>query len=226
MKIGILFSGGKDSMFALHWAKAQGWDISCLISLQSKNTHSYMFHTPNILLTKDQAKCLDIPILFSQTEGIKEEELQDLKAALQEAKDKYQIDAVATGAVASVYQESRVSKLCEELGLQIFSPLWQKKQEDVLKEMLDLNCDIRIVAIAAYGLDESYLGKQITKELIEDFKEKQKKYGFHPAGEGGEFESFVVNAPLFKKKIVIEEANPVMENEETGYLNITKISFE
>lgn len=184
-----------------------------------------MFHTPNIHLVKEQGECLGLPVIFKQTHGRKEEELEDLKAALKEAKEKYLIDTVVTGAVASNYQEERVNRICEPLGLRTFSPLWHKDQEQLLYEMLDANFDIRIIAIAAFGLNESYLGKQINKELIDDFKLKKEKYGLHIAGEGGEFESLVVDSPLFKKRIEIQEAEPIMENEETGYLNIKKVNL-
>jgi len=225
MKVGVLFSGGKDSTFALHWAEAQGWDIKCLITLNSENPSSFMFHTPNIHLVKEQAECLELPLVFHDTPGIKEEELEDMKDALQKAKELHNIDTVVTGAVASNYQEERVNRICQELNLRTFSPLWHKDQEQLLNEMIDANFDMRIIAIAAYGLNESYLGRQINKELIEDFKKRQRDYGLHIAGEGGEFESFVFNAPLFKKKIVIEESNKIMDTEEAGYLNITKVSL-
>lgn len=226
MNVGVLFSGGKDSTFALHWAEAQGWDIKCLISLQSDNPHSYMFHTPNIHLVKWQAQALDLPLVFHTTKGVKEEELLDLKEALREAKEKYGVDTIITGAVASNYQEERVNRVCQELELRTFSPLWHKEQEQLLYEMLDANFDIRIIAIAADGLNKDYLGKQINKELIEDFKKKYDKYGLHIAGEGGEFESFVVDSPLFKQKLVIKDAEPIMEAEHTGFLNITEVALQ
>ena len=78
MKVGVLFSGGKDSTFAMYWAEQQGWDLRCLISLNSKNKHSFMFHTPNINLAKVQAECLDLPIIFKDTDGEKEIELEDM----------------------------------------------------------------------------------------------------------------------------------------------------
>ncbi|MCX6711040.1 MAG: TIGR00289 family protein, partial [Candidatus Woesearchaeota archaeon] len=55
MKLGVLFSGGKDSCYAMHIA-AEKNEISCLISIFSKNTESYMFHTANIELVNRQAE--------------------------------------------------------------------------------------------------------------------------------------------------------------------------
>ena len=225
MKVGVLFSGGKDSTFAMYWAEQQGWDLRCLISLNSKNKHSFMFHTPNINLAKVQAECLDLPIIFKDTDGEKEIELEDMKAALKEAKEKFGIDTVITGAVASNYQEERVNRVCQELNLRTFSPLWHKDQLQLLNEMLDARFDIRIIAIAAYGLNKSYLGRKIDQDLINDFKKKNNEYGLHVAGEGGEFESFVVDCPLFKKRIEIIDSEPVMENENAGFLNIKEVKL-
>ena len=42
MKLGVLFSGGKDSSLALYKAGK----VEVLITLDSKNKDSYMFHTP------------------------------------------------------------------------------------------------------------------------------------------------------------------------------------
>ncbi len=223
MKVGVLFSGGKDSTFALHWAEAQGWELKCLITLASENPASYMFHTPNIHLVKEQAKCLDLPLIFKSTKGVKEEELKDLKSALEEAKKQHQIDTIIVGAVASDYQEERVQRVCAELGLRVFAPLWHKNQEQLVKEMIDANFDIRLIAVAADGLDESYLGRKYDQALLEDFKKKHQKYGLHIAGEGGEFESFVLDCPLFKERLEITKATKVMDSKHSGYLKIEEI---
>src|SRR5665648_419650 len=111
MRLGILFSGGKDSTFALHLA-AEKEEVACLITVVSKNKESYMFHTPNIDVTTLQAKALGLPLVSMVTEGKKEEELADLEAAIAEAKEKFQIEGVVTGAVESVYQASRVQRIC------------------------------------------------------------------------------------------------------------------
>src|SRR3990167_1788453 len=107
MKLGVLFSGGKDSTFATLLAKKEGYEISCLISIASENKESYMFHTPSIEKTKKQAEVMKIPLIFQKTKGKKEDELKDLKSAIKKAKEKYKILGIVTGAVESVYQASR-----------------------------------------------------------------------------------------------------------------------
>ena len=69
MKLGVLFSGGKDSTLATLIAKRKGYKISCLISLVSENKESYMFHTPSISKTKMQSKAMKIPLIIGKTKG-------------------------------------------------------------------------------------------------------------------------------------------------------------
>ena len=94
-----------------------------------------------------------------------------------------------------------------------------------MTEMIDANFEIKIVAIAAEGLTKDFLGKTIDKPLLEKLKQLHKKIGLHIAAEGGEYETFVTNCPLFKKKIEILEAETNMENENTGQFVIKKVKL-
>ncbi len=218
--LGILFSGGKDSVFTTYYYLEQGWEVKCLISMRSKNPSSWMFHTPAAELTSVQSEAMGIPIIVRETEGEKEKELEDLKAALLEAKKKYGLRAVAVGALLSDYQHERVNRICHILGLKCFAPLWHKEQEKLLREIISLGFDVRLVGIASQGLDGSFLGKKIDKEMVEKFAALHKKYGFHVGGEGGEYESLVVDGPIFKKRIELAQTRSVMSGENTGQLEI------
>ncbi|MEK6875420.1 MAG: diphthine--ammonia ligase [Nanoarchaeota archaeon] len=204
MKLGVLFSGGKDSTYSAYLAKKQKHELTCLISILSKNPESYMFHTPSIEKTKKQARVMDIPIMFHKTEGKKEEELKDLKEAIERAKKKYKIQGIVTGALHSIYQASRIQKICEELKLACFNPLWHRNEIEYLEELIKNKFDIIIIGVFAYPLDEKWLGKKIDKTFIENVKVLKEKYNIHPAGEGGEFETFVLNCPLFKKPLKLK----------------------
>jgi ABC transporter with metal-binding/Fe-S-binding domain ATP-binding protein len=203
MKLGLLFSGGKDSTFAGYLAKQNGHEISCLISIFSENPESYMFHTPSIEKTKKQSESMQIPIIIKKTKGKKEEELKDLEDAINEAKIKYKIQGIVTGALASVYQASRIQKICDKLKLECFNPLWQKDQVELLEGLINNNFEVIIVGVFAYPLTKDWLGRKIDSLFIKDIKNLQEKYKINPAGEGGEFESFVLNCPLFKKPLKI-----------------------
>ncbi len=133
-KLGVLFSGGKDSTLAVYMAKEQGYEVSCLISIVSENKESYMFHTPSISKTKNQAKIMEIPLIIYATKGKKEEELKDLEEAMKKAKKEFGIYGIATGTVESIYQSSRIQRICNKLDLECFNPLWQKPQFEILDD--------------------------------------------------------------------------------------------
>jgi len=204
MKLGILFSGGKDSMFAGYLVKKQGYDIACLISINSENKDSFMFHTPSIDKVKKQAEVMEIPIIIQKTKGKKEIELKDLEKAIKKAVKDYEIKGIITGAVESVYQSSRIQKICNKLKIECFNPLWQKDQIELLKELIKNKFKVIITGVAAYPLDRTWLGRIVNKKFIKDVEILNEKYKINPAGEGGEFESFVLDCPLFKKPLKIK----------------------
>ncbi|MBT3690671.1 diphthine--ammonia ligase [Candidatus Woesearchaeota archaeon] len=220
MKLGVLFSSGKDSCYATYLMS--NYDISCLITIKSKNPDSYMYHTPNIHLAELQSEAMQIPIILQETTGKKEHELKDLEIALKKAKQKYKIQGVITGALFSDYQRERIEKIAEKLSLKVFNPLWHKNQEEVMREIIKNKFKIIFSSIAADGLDKSWLNKIITNEDIDKLVKLNKKNGLNIAGEGGEFESLVLDCPLFKKKLKILESEIKEENKNTAKLEIKK----
>jgi len=202
MKVAVLFSGGKDSCMAL--MKAMKFhEIECLITIVSNNKESYMFHTPNIGITKIQSKAIKIPVIQQRTKGEEEKELDDLKEAIKKAKQKFKIKGIVTGAIRSIYQAKRVQKICKDLDLYCFNPLWLGNQIELLEEILRNKFEVVISGVFAYPLDEKLLGKKIDDNVIALLKSLQEKYLINPAGEGGEIETTVLNAPFFNKKIKI-----------------------
>lgn len=218
--LGVLFSSGKDSATAAYIMQRQNYRLSCLIHLQSKNQDSYMFQEAGTEVVGLQAKAMGIPLLTQKTEGEKEEELEDLKKALQQAKEMYHIEGIVTGALSSTYQRDRIEMICEELGLKVFSPLWHKSQENHLQELLSYGFEAVITKIAADGLDETWLGKRIDPEVVHKLQRLAEKKGINPAGEGGEFESLVLAGPLFKGRIFLKKVKKVMDTPNSGKLLI------
>ena len=207
MKVGVLFSGGKDSCYSAYLAKKQGHELACLISVISENLDSYMFHTPSINQTKKQAEVMNIPLLVHKTKGEKEKELKDLEDAIQIAKDKYGIEGIVTGALHSEYQASRIQKICDSLGIECINPLWHKDEVEYLQELIDNKFKVIIIGVAAFPLDQTWLQREINDDFLRDVKELKEKYKIHVAGEGGEFETFVVNCPLFERELLIKKHN-------------------
>ncbi|MBN2734770.1 MAG: diphthine--ammonia ligase [Methanomicrobiaceae archaeon] len=203
MKLGVLFSGGKDSVYACFMAM-QKEEVSCLITIVSKNKESYMFHTPNINLAALQSEACGIPLFEYETEGEKEDELEDLKSAIILARESYGIDGIVTGAIMSVYQASRIQRICSELDLWCFNPLWYVNQNEYMVSVVKSGFDVRISGVFSYPFDESWLGRSIDEKILQELKILSEKYKITLTGEGGEFETFVCDAPFFRKKIVID----------------------
>jgi len=208
MRLVALLSGGKDSIFAILKAKKADYEIKYLATIHSKNPDSYMYHTPNIGLTLLQSRCMNIQLVSKESFGEKEKEVEDLKILL----NNLDVDGVVCGAIASKYQKERVEKVCEELKLKVLTPLWNMKPEELLREMLKEKFEIIITAVAADGFDESWLGRKIDEKCIEDLIELKKKHGINIAGEGGEFETLVLDCPLFSRKLEIAQAEKVWKD--------------
>ncbi|MFH1365397.1 MAG: diphthine--ammonia ligase [archaeon] len=213
MKCAVLFSGGKDSVYSAYLEKQKGHEISCLISIVSENKESYMFHTPSISQVKKQAEAMEIPLIVKKTKGKKENELKALEKAIKKAIKKYKIQGVITGAIKSVYQSSRIQKICDKLKIKCLNPLWYIDEIRYLKKIVKNKFKIIITGVFAYPLDNSWLGREIDKKFIEEVTILKEKYQIHPAGEGGEFESFVLDCPLFKKPLKIASFRDFKEGE-------------
>ncbi len=211
MKLGVLFSGGKDSTFAC-WKAMQQEEVACLITVVSGNPESYMFHTPNIRLTALQAEAAGLPLVEVETAGEKEEELVDLKRALLRAREEFGIEGVVTGALFSVYQAARVQQVCRELDLWSFNPLWLADQEAYMEELISAGFKIVIVGVFSSPFDASWLGREIDRRTLDELEVIARKYRITLTGEGGELETFVVDAPFFSRRIAIEEASKIYRN--------------
>jgi predicted ATP pyrophosphatase (TIGR00289 family) len=192
-----------------------GHTIEVLATMIPERSDSYMFHFPNIHLTDHISRALEIPLVKAPTSGIKEKELEDLKKLLASL----DVDGVVTGAVLSSYQKERIDRLCDELGIKSVAPLWRQDPLEIMKELIALKFKVIIVGVYAYGLDRSWLGREINTETLEKLVELNQKFQISLVGEGGEYESLVLDAPIFKKRIEIVEAETSYENN-SGVLTI------
>lgn len=202
MNVAVLFSGGKDSTMAIYKALNEGHNVKYLVSMISKNKESYMFHVPNINLTDLLAKAMNIPLISVTTDGVKEKELIDLKNSLSDLKNKG-VQAIYSGAIFSQYQKSRIDTICTDLDLISISPLWHMDQYEYMLELLDSGFKFILTSVAAEGLDESWLGKIIDYNSLDELKQLNEKYGLNIAFEGGEAESLVIDCPIFEKRLEI-----------------------
>ncbi len=221
MRVAALFSGGKDSVFALYIAQQYGWEVTHLVTLLPDKSDSWMFHSINTQHTGMLAQALGVPLVKRTTAAEKETELLDLQKILQEL----EIDGVISGAIASEYQRTRIEKICDELGIKSFTPLWHKNQALLLRDQVNAGFHIIIVGVFAEGFTESWLGRTIDKATIETLEQLNQSHGINIAGEGGEYETLVLSGPLFSRRLVIDES--VKEwNRDSGVLQVKKAHLE
>ena len=217
MHVAALVTGGKDSALALYRALKQGHQVKCLVTMIPQREDSWMFHFPNIHLTDLFAEAVGIPLVKAETSGVKEMELQDLKGLLATL----DIEGVVSGAVSSRYQKGRIDQICRELNLRSIAPLWQEDPIRLMKEIIRLNFEVVIVGAYAYGFDEGWLGRKISSKTLGDLVELNKKYGISLVGEGGEYETLVLDAPFFRKRMRLLQVEKFWENH-SGYLLVKK----
>jgi len=208
MRVAALVTGGKDSVLALYRAQKLGHNVEVLVTMIPKRDDSYMFHFPNIHLTDLLSRAVQIPLVKAETSGVKEKELEDLKNLLASL----DVEGVVSGAVSSSYQKERIEGICQQLSLKSVAPLWHEDPLDLMKEIIDLKFKVIIVGVYAYGFDKSWLGKEINSATLDNLIELHEKYQISLVGEGGEYESLVLDAPFYKKRIEIVQSETRYEN--------------
>ncbi len=224
MKVAVLYSGGKDSTYSLHWAWLQGFKIKVLVSIEPRRD-SYMFHYPGISAVHYQARALGLPLIYIRSlKKEPEKELLVLKKALFKAIEEYDIEGIVAGALLSDYQRMRIALVAEELELKTYTPLWRINQKKYLLEIVDSGIKFVITKISVYGLPRSFMGKIIEYTDVLEIIKLAEKYRFNPAFEGGEAETLVLDAPLFKEKLCVK-GYIVKEAPYTYQLVLTSISL-
>lgn len=223
-----LFSGGKDSSWALYRAVSSGMEVSHLVTVHPSEG-SYMYHVPGTHLAGLAAESIGIPLL-EVTPGDKgspdrvdaaaqgDKEIKPLEHALRELATETEIDGLIAGAVESEFQTSRIEALAKRLNADLYAPLWQGDPTDLASSMLDAGFEIRIIAVAADGLGPEWLGRILDSETLTELQTLSETRGVHILGEGGEFETLVTDGPHMEQPICFE-ADPVWDGTR-GHLRI------
>ncbi|MDZ7746976.1 MAG: diphthine--ammonia ligase [Halobacteriales archaeon] len=232
-----LFSGGKDSSWALYRAIEAGHPVERLVTVHPEGD-SYMYHTPATQLAQLAAESVGIDLLEVEPSDFEADsavdsgaqgdaELEPLERALEALAAEWGADGiggVTAGAVESEYQTSRIQAMCDRLEAELFAPLWQEDPRELADAMLDAGFEIVILQVAAYGLNESWLGRTLDREAIAELESLNEEYGVHILGEGGEFETFVVDGPHMDRRI--ELAYDTVWKGDRGHIEITDARLE
>jgi ABC transporter with metal-binding/Fe-S-binding domain ATP-binding protein len=211
-----LFSGGKDSSWALYRALERGLPVERLVTVHPEGD-SYMYHVPATRLAGLAAESVGIPLVEVEPDDFAagettdsgaqgDAELEPLEAALAELDADLPggLAGVTAGAVESEYQTSRIEAMAERLDAEVFAPLWQRDPRELADAMLAAGFEIRIVRVAAGGLDESWLGRTLDADALDDLEALNERYGVHLLGEGGEFETLVTDGPHMERAIELD----------------------
>ena len=217
MRLAALFSGGKDSTYAIYLMERRGHNVEYLLTIFPESDESLYFHYPNIELTKLQAEAMMKHQLVERC-GIGRAEESSALARLIERVSGI-VDGVVSGAIASRFQLKAFKEICEKYDLNLFAPLWGMNPLTILRKMISEGFEIIITGVAAAGLGKELLGARLTPSLVEEIKQASDRFGINPAGEGGEFETFVLDAPIFKRRIEIIEVE-VDWRGDRGFLKI------
>ena len=212
MKVASLFSGGKDSTYSIYKAKQEGHQIRCLITILPLSEESMLLHFPNIELTKLQSKSMGIPQIYIESRSNETEtEVNLIEKILAKAKSEHDLEGLVHGGILSEFQKNIFDRACSKLNLKLISPLWQKEQIEYMKNLIESNFHFIITSVSADGLDEKWLGKEITIQDLEKLDQLSKKYGFNINFEGGEAETIVIDCPLFSHPIMILKSRKIWD---------------
>jgi len=226
LKLAALYSGGKDSTFAIYLAKQEGHEVKCLVTIFPLSEESQFLHYPNISITKLQAKSMKLPHLYgSASSNDTKIEVSELESLLMQAKKEFGIEGIVHGGILSEFQKNYFEGICKKLSLKIISPLWRIDQKEYMKKLIESDFKYIITSVSSEGLDDSWLGRVITHKDIDDLEKLAITHGFNLSFEGGEAESLVLNCPLFSMSLKIIKSNKIWDGYR-GRFEITDVTLQ
>ncbi|MEM0445259.1 MAG: diphthine--ammonia ligase [Nitrososphaerota archaeon] len=224
MRLIALFTGGKDSTLALDLAREAGHEVALLVTARSARRESWMFHTACIGVQHLQADAMGLQHRYVEVSGRKEDEVVELGVSLSALIKEFGADGILSGGLASHYQRRRLEWLAEKAGVRHVAPCWGMRPRELLLEVLRRGYYLVFVGVSAYGLGPEWLGRRLDYGSLEELDRLSERHGFNLAGEGGEYETLITDAPFFKKALRIK-AEPVWLGDR-GYLSISEALLE
>jgi diphthine-ammonia ligase len=222
MRVVALLSGGKDSLLNACHCVVNGHELVAIAHLYSEmgcELDSYMYQTVGNEAMDLLAECMNLPLYKKPICGTslqthlaydqfhEGDEVEDLFQLLRQVQREKAIEAVASGAILSDYQRIRIEHVCRRLRLQHFAFLWRKDPWGILKDCKNIGLQAILVKTASIGLlPERHLGRNVN-EIEDDLEELERLYGVHVCGEGGEYETWTLDCPLFEKSMSIESSS-------------------
>lgn len=225
-RLTTLLSTGKDSCLATQRMVDYNYNISCFTTIKPEEQNSWMSHDANQDIARKQAEAAEKPLVEAKSTAEKEVELEAYEAALRRARREHHVEGVITGAVASEYQRQRIERICEDIGLKPYTPLWHTPGDSILKQLLKRGFDVVFEKTAAAGFDSTWIGKHIKPHVIEELRSLHESHGVHVAGEGGEFETVVLDAPFFTRRLHLHDTDTVKSDHHVNRLAIGHVTLD
>lgn len=245
MKFVALLSGGKDSCFNVIKCVEHGHELVCLANLsppqsfEGEEMDSFMYQTAGHTAIAQLSECFEVPLIRREIMGsavnqkldylneVEADEVEDMFVLLRDVKEQFpDVEGVSCGAIVSTYQRLRVESICQRLGLTVLSYLWQRDRVELLQEMISAGVDAVLVKVAGAGLEpHKHLGKSLAF-LQPTLMRLNQQFGLDVCGEGGEYESLVLDCSVFKKRLVLHETEVLIDDENytVGNLRIKSCS--
>ena len=210
MKVIVHWSGGKDCCTALHKIIEQGHEVSHLVTYVYMEP--YIFHS--IQVAELQAKSLGIPHLKVKVEG---DRFERIVGELTRLKREESIEGIVTGDIDNVHHKRTWDYACKKLGMKLLMPLWDRRFFSLLpgdrfrKRVIDIELSVGFKALISCVdlnyLGEEWLGREFDRKCVEDLKPYIGPWGkgIDATGEPGEYHSTVLDAPLFKQAIDLQQ---------------------
>jgi len=202
----VSWSGGKDSCYACYLAPSLGYQVSSLLTMVSRQFQRSGGHGIEVQLMRRQAEATGIRMLQQEYAGDNYEEM--FKSALRQLKQEG-VQALVTGDIYLQENRDWVERVAGEVGLEAVFPLWGMKPGEVNRGFIGAGFEALVVALQADQLGEEWLGRRVDADFLADLLALGK---VDPEGERGEFHTFVLDGPLFKKRIAVLETGRVLRD--------------
>tara|TARA_B110000116_G_scaffold263701_1_gene270553 strand:+ start:4314 stop:5033 length:720 start_codon:yes stop_codon:yes gene_type:complete len=134
------------------------------------------------------------------------------------------IDAIVTGALRSDYQKTRIEQMAQRLGIKSFCPLWHHNPLNHMRDLVNHGFELLFCSVSCDGLDQDWIGKKLDMNSLDELELLAEQNRFSIDGEGGEFETTVLNSPWMNGRISIN--GDTVWSGQRGHLSINAVTFD
>ena len=205
----VSWSGGKDCCLATYRAKQSGHKIQCLASVITEDSGRLWPHMLKPETIDVQAEALDIPVLRwpAKIDRYNDDYIGMLKHLKAKGIENGVFGDVSVGNAKANEHLNWVNSVCQPIGITPLMPLWGQSREEILLDIINSGFEVIIIAAAADNMGPEFLGRKLDHALLTELKER---YRNSYSGDAGYYHTFVVNGPIFKKRLDIVKSKPIL----------------